>query len=408
MRDILDSIRTFNNDRITTLKYAAMAQSPFRFFRGTCHLFYEDYSKASQVDDPTRSWICGDLHLENFGSYRGDNHVVYFDMNDFDEAVLAPVTWEISRLLTSIHVAIHTMMLPAAEGDRLAMQCLRQYMDILMAGKATVMEPETAQGLLKTFFRQAARRSRKDLLRSRTIEGSKPLRLRCDGTHALLLPPRTRKLHIDFFKEWCEKKEHEVSSYRVLDVARRIAGTGSLGLDRYVLLVSLPDSPGKLRLLDMKEARSSSLLPWLSQAQPQWKTEAQRVVVTQKRVQHVSPALLRTLIYEGRSFIIRELQPIEDKMDLGKCGGQLQKLAQIMDSMAVIAASGQIRSGGQQGSSITDELKSFSHDKTWQKEVLKFAKSYSRQVLKDYASFRIAYAKGEMGNKIRKNKNTRA
>ena len=26
------------------------------------------------------SWLCGDLHLENFGSFNRDNRLVYFDM----------------------------------------------------------------------------------------------------------------------------------------------------------------------------------------------------------------------------------------------------------------------------------------------------------------------------------------
>jgi hypothetical protein len=44
-------------------------------------------------------WICGDLHLENSGSYRSANDQVYFDLNDFDEAILAQVTREVIRLV---------------------------------------------------------------------------------------------------------------------------------------------------------------------------------------------------------------------------------------------------------------------------------------------------------------------
>ena len=51
-------------------------------------------------------WICGDLHIENFGSYKGDNRLVYFDLNDFDESILAPVS-STSPILIAIvmHIA---------------------------------------------------------------------------------------------------------------------------------------------------------------------------------------------------------------------------------------------------------------------------------------------------------------
>ena len=81
------------------LKYEAMAENPFRFFRGTCHLFYEDLAAAEPLPLSPLAWICGDLHIENFGSYKGDNKLVYFDLNDFDEALLAPASYETVRIV---------------------------------------------------------------------------------------------------------------------------------------------------------------------------------------------------------------------------------------------------------------------------------------------------------------------
>jgi len=51
------------------MKYEAMRQSPFAFFRGTCHLFWEDWPRDSPLDSAPATWVCGDLHLENFGTY---------------------------------------------------------------------------------------------------------------------------------------------------------------------------------------------------------------------------------------------------------------------------------------------------------------------------------------------------
>ena len=93
--DCLQRITTYNYGRDPerlSRKYAAMRADVFAFLRGTCHLFYEDWPHISTLNDAPRTWICGDLHLENFGSYKGDNRLTYFDLNDFDEAILAPCT----------------------------------------------------------------------------------------------------------------------------------------------------------------------------------------------------------------------------------------------------------------------------------------------------------------------------
>src|SRR5580693_684657 len=42
--NLAERIKQFNSSRLpayTALKYQTMAENPFRFFRGTCHLFYE-------------------------------------------------------------------------------------------------------------------------------------------------------------------------------------------------------------------------------------------------------------------------------------------------------------------------------------------------------------------------------
>src|ERR1700755_3447904 len=108
MLDVADEIARFNAgrdpDRLA-MKYARMRASPFVFLSETCNLFYKRLSKGTVLDGSPHAWICGDMHLENFGSYKGDNRLIYFDLNDFDEAALAPCTWEPARLLVSLHVA---------------------------------------------------------------------------------------------------------------------------------------------------------------------------------------------------------------------------------------------------------------------------------------------------------------
>lgn len=67
------------------MKYLAMRRSFGDFIRGTCSLFY---LRASGVEMPPSPsiWICGDVHLGNFGIYEAEDARLRFDLNDFDEA----------------------------------------------------------------------------------------------------------------------------------------------------------------------------------------------------------------------------------------------------------------------------------------------------------------------------------
>ena len=72
MDELLIRIKNFNSSRekdMVPVKYEAMAENMFRFYRGTCHLFYEDLAKEKGLPASPLVWICGDLHLENFGSF---------------------------------------------------------------------------------------------------------------------------------------------------------------------------------------------------------------------------------------------------------------------------------------------------------------------------------------------------
>ena len=100
--NIVKQIRQFNAGRDPqrlALKYQKMRTDTFTFMRGSCHLFWARTPMPSVLRKAPAAWTCGDLHLENFGSYKADNRQVHFDINDFDEAVLAPATWDPLRLI---------------------------------------------------------------------------------------------------------------------------------------------------------------------------------------------------------------------------------------------------------------------------------------------------------------------
>ena len=390
MSTILSRIQKFNANRIpkmVQLKYKFMQEDPFRFLRGTCHLFYEDLIEKINWEDETKAWICGDLHLENFGSYKGDNRVVYFDLNDFDEAILAPISWELVRMLTSIQVAAKVLELKQKKANLICKNFVETYIAQLESGKALSVERKTAQGLLKDFLKTVANRSDKQLVKERTIRMNGKLMLHIDNQKFLPLEDKEKKNILKKVNLWY-KTYYGKGEVKIHDAAYRIAGTGSIGVKRYVVLKEFTKT-GNLHLIDIKESLPSSLSPYVKIEQPKWKNEAERIRTVQNRAEYVTPAWLHNMEIDNVFFIVKELQPLEDKMDLSLCKGNTKKITQILNSMAILAASAALRCSGRQGSSNADELIAFAGNAgSWQSKVLNYAEKYGAQVVEDYNAFK--------------------
>jgi uncharacterized protein (DUF2252 family) len=166
MENVTKRIIAFNESRMPKmrpLKYRLMLENAFRFFRGTCHLFYEDLAAADLPAGPL-GWVCGDLHLENFGSYRSDNDQVYFDLNDFDEAILAPVTWGLVRLATSIFVGFESLGIESRKAKKMAKLFIKSYASTLTTGKADYIESAMARGIICDFLAGVAKRKQRIIL----------------------------------------------------------------------------------------------------------------------------------------------------------------------------------------------------------------------------------------------------
>lgn len=394
--DVVSTIAAFNAGRDPerrAMKYALMRATPASFLRGTCHLFYQRLPREAVLSKVPLAWICGDLHLENFGSFKGDNRLVYFDMNDFDEACLAPCTWELVRFLTSVLVSIGQFGVGRAEALALCHTYLDDYAQMLRNGKARWIERDLAEGMVGTLLQQLRGRSRVDLLDKRTeLRGKKRL-LRIDGKKALPISDPARE-QVTAFMHGFAQTQPNPDFYRIVDVARRIAGNGSLGLDRYVILVEGKGSPDRNYLLDLKEAQASSLLPWLDNNQPRWESEAHRVVTLQHRAQAVSAAFLNPVSLNRKPFILRALQPAEDRVALEGWRGKLPRLELLMTNMAELTAWAQLRSSGRQGAALADELVEFGGKKKWPGRLLDIARQCADNVQQDWDVYCAAYDNG--------------
>ncbi len=394
--DVQRRIQAFNAGRDPErlrLKYARMRRSPFAFLRGTCHLFYEDLSRSGIFKSAPPAWSCGDLHLENFGSYKADNGLVYFDINDFDEAALAPVTWDLVRLLTSLRLGADYLKVDAAVAANLCRRFIEAYAAALDRAKAYWVERDTAQGLVRTLLEGARDRRRSTFLDVRTERSGKKRLLRVDGSKALPASAAQRAA-VTAFMNLFAKSQPEPAFYEVIDVARRIAGTGSLGLDRFVILVRGKGSPDGNQLLDLKAAAPSAMAPFLKTAQPRWPTEAHRIVGAQVRLQAVPIAFLHPVMFAESPYVLRDLQPSEDRVALGHSARSAADARLLVESLAAIVAWAQLRSAGRQGSAIADELVDFSRRSKWKIKLLAASEECARQAWLDSALFDRAYDEG--------------
>jgi uncharacterized protein (DUF2252 family) len=401
MTDIAQTIAGFNAGRDPerlAMKYKLMRGSPFVFLRGTCHLFYTrlPHGHDTVLGEAPPVWICGDMHLENFGSYKADNRLVYFDNNDFDEACLAPSLYELVRLLTSVLVGASDLRLSRAQALALCHTAVDAYGAALAFGKSRWIEPETSTGMVRDLFDALASRSRAAHLDRRTILKGRSRVLKVDGKKALPVSDAARAAVTDFMNGFAAG-EPNPEFYRIIDVARRIAGTGSLGVDRYVMLVEGKGSPDGNYLIDLKEALPSSVVPQIRTPQPKWQSEAQRVVEIQRRNQAVSQAFLHAVDFNQRSYVLRSLQPSEDRVALSDWDGKLPRLEAVVNSMAELSAWGQLRSGGRQKSSIADELIAFGNRKDWQLPLIELAVQCEAQVEADWKAYCEAYDRGVFG-----------
>src|SRR5215831_16683786 len=119
----LIQIEAFNKGRLPpllALKYRKMAASPFGYFRGTNNLFHADGPRQAWLERMPAVWLNGDLHLENFGTYRGDNRLVYFDVGDFDDGCLGPASRDLLRFLVGLDLAAGELGIPPRVRTRLA------------------------------------------------------------------------------------------------------------------------------------------------------------------------------------------------------------------------------------------------------------------------------------------------
>nr|WP_315594600.1 DUF2252 family protein [uncultured Cupriavidus sp.] len=374
MHAATESILLYNHGRDPerlTMKLAAIAAEPFAFFRGTNHLYAASLEDEIGLDAPL-TYVCGDLHVENFGSFKGDNGLVYFDLNDFDDALVAPFTVDTVRMLSSVLVASHQFGLSDSDARVACDHMLAEYTRTLRTGKPRWIERATATGLVATLLRQVKRRRRGALLATRTALRNGQRRLSFDR-HAMRAD-RTQREHAAHILSIYSKQEHHGHRFVADDAARRIAGVGSLGLERYVVLAHETEVPTSRRLIDIKRAAPSAWAAMQRRSQPRWGSDAQRVATVQQIMQAASPALLSFVTLDRQtSYLVKSLQPTTDRVDLAHCRNR-PALIEVLTTMARAAAWAHLRGCGHQAADRIEKLQDYASGGRWQSKVLRLAR----------------------------------
>ena len=391
---ILDFNRGREPERLA-MKFANMNRDPFVFLRGTCHLFYQRLAELKLSTGGPPTWICGDLHLENFGTYLGENGLTYFDINDFDEVCLAPATWDILRLATSVLVAGPSLGLSDADANHMASDLIERWRQELANGKPRWIERKTATGLIGDLMDELKRRKPEKFLDKRTDLKKGKRKLVIDGTKTLAISDEDRDELTEFTKG-LPTTAGEQQFFKFCDAARRIAGTGSLGIARYVLLIEGNGSPDDNILLDLKNSSPSAVAPVSPCAQPAWPDDAHRIAAIIARCQVVPVELLRPVVFRGDDYLLRELQPTADRINLQEAAGDLEAFSQAVHSMGILAASGHLRAAGRDGSATADALIAFAQDSNITQTVLDAALRMADVTLADFADYRAAYDAGKI------------
>lgn len=393
MESIVDYNRGRDPERLT-LKFAALRSNAFAFFRGTCPLFYSALKLDEALMSSPLVLACGDLHLENFGSYKGDNRLVYFDINDFDESCIAPVAYELVRFLTSILVAAKPLKIDRVVASTMVTTFLDSYARCIMSTKPRWVERSVATGPVKALLQGLKSRHRCDLINQRTMKKAGKTRLIIDSVKTLPTTAKDRSRAESILTAYASTQPHP-AFFEPIDIARRIAGNGSLGLERYVVLVrgernKLDDNRGNY-LIDIKVGNPSALATNISILQPNWESESARAISIQRIVQAISPALLGSIGVGERSYVIKELQPTADRVNLAKLAGKPRALMEVLRTMAEVTAWGHLRSCGRFGADSVDALADFAKGTKWRRQITDNATAAKALVSKQWKSFSADY-----------------
>ena len=410
-RDIVGLIKHSNEGRLENLipiRHGRMLQSPFAYFRGTALIQAHDLKGTPSSGIDVHS--CGDCHLMNFGGFATPERTLVFDINDFDETLPAPFEWDVKRLAASFVIAARWRGFRRGQARDMAVRAVAAYRESMgeRAGKG-VLEGWYSRITMDDVLALAGKNAELiGRIRKRIAEARK-------STHEYVFQKITTPVralprivneapllyHVDksivservveaFFKRYratlAEERQMLFDRFKVVDVAIKVVGVGSVGTRCYVvLLLAAPDDP---LFLQIKEARPSVLERYTGHAPVPH--NGQRVVIGQRLMQSASDIFLGwSRGPTGRDFYVRQLR------DMKVAPAVESMTPQVMRKYATLCGLALARAHDKAGDAakIAGYLGSVDH---FDEAIGDYAVAYADQVERDYKTFVKAVRGGRL------------
>jgi uncharacterized protein (DUF2252 family) len=305
---------------LVPVRYERMLVSPFTFYRGAAALMAADLGQAPHTGLTVQ--LCGDAHLSNFGLFASPERRLVFDLNDFDETHPGPFEWDVKRLATSFELAGRENGLDVATRRRITTRVGHFYRTSMarfaaMTGtEVWYAHLEMSTELLERIARRPGERdlaaAHKVTERARRRDSRQAVRklIRVVDGHAEwiadppflvpladLAPHRGQEslLHgmAELLESYAETVTPEIREllrqYRLVGMARRVVGVGSVGTSAWVVLLVGAEEDDHL-VLQAKEATPSVLAPFVPGHE--FGHQGRRVVEGQRLMQAYGDILL--------------------------------------------------------------------------------------------------------------------
>jgi uncharacterized protein (DUF2252 family) len=315
--DVISTLETSNEGRIPELvpiRVGRMLASPFAFLRGSAAVMAGDLAGSPVIG--SRVQLCGDAHLANFGVFASPERRLVFDLNDFDETYPGPWEWDVKRLAASVVIASRENGFSedtCRDMARVVSWRYRRWMR-RYAGMRALQVWYAAIPIESIIERVEAARalpggvagieiSMDEARRKDHMAALGKLSTPAPGGGWLIRdrPPLLQRLPDDdpgrgslghlragYLQSLAPDRRVLVEKHRLLDVALKVVGVGSVGTRCYIALFAGP--AGGPLILQVKEARESVLARHIRGRR--WRHQGERVVTGQRIMQAVSDSFL--------------------------------------------------------------------------------------------------------------------
>lgn len=319
-------------------KYSMMSASASAFYRGTAHLYWADLGASPLLatfgGSTTLTWLQGDAHTENQGAFDDSTGAVVYDLSDFDESVIGDYQLDLWRLAASVALVARENRVSGSDEDSAIDALADGYLDALAgflnndSERTRVLNADNAYGLLDEFLAEVVSHdSRKKLLQKYTVVSAGSRSFDFSSSDLEAVPTATAQALRDAMPGYgatlSGSLRYSSSYFQVKSVARRLhAGLGSLGRDRYYLLIEgRSTSTEDDRILDVKAQDAPSAYATLDPAAVR-KTqaasgsdEARRAALAARALGYRVDEHLGELSCLGRRFLVRERSPFKESFD---------------------------------------------------------------------------------------------